>query len=307
MVRAALVIIACLAAIDPAHAQPQNRQKAAEHFKRAEAAEKAGRHQEAIDEYLAAYSLIPHADVLFNIALNFEALQQWAPAAEYYQRYLDERTDPPADADAVRAKIREIRTRIPPAPGSGNTGDPRPPRPPQGDPPAPPFGISDQPPPPPSTPLSRWHGGGSYGFGFGDAPVERYLLHAGMRFAHRLDVDAIVGVFGKNDHAIGLMGRLLLGPRGANAQPFARGAVTIGYAKQDASSSAGTRFPVGAEAGAGVQLGAKGRVELVAALRFTAGGWGADETTADSYVNDAFAFAVDLGVVLDFGIISGVR
>ena len=114
-----------LAAAQPA----ENRQEAAEHFKLAKAAEKDARHQDAIDEYLLAYTLVPHADVLYNIAFNYEALKQWARAVEYYQRYLDERSDRPPDADTVIAKIKELKTRIPAAPP--------PPPPPRDDRPAP--------------------------------------------------------------------------------------------------------------------------------------------------------------------------
>jgi tetratricopeptide (TPR) repeat protein len=282
-------------------AQAPTRQEAAEHFKRATAAEKDGRHQEAIDEYLLAYTLVPHADVLYNIGVNYEALKEWARAVEYYQRYLDERSERPSDADAVAAKIRELRTRIPAPPPPvepPGTGEP-------GAPPGPPA-IIDTPPPPPYNPLARWHAGLSYGLGVGDAPVERFLGHAGMRFGQRFDIDGIVGAFGKNDYALGVMGRLLLS-RINLAQPFVRAAVTIGYAKQDASSGADTRFPVGFEAGGGLQIGARGKIEVDAVVRWIAGGWDAAATTADSYVNDTFAFAFDVGVVVDFAIISGVR
>src|ERR1041385_5833858 len=110
MWRRSLVVVWLCAGV--AHAQPAV--KAREHFNRAQAAEKDSRYRDAIDEYEQAYALVPHVDVLYNIAFDYEKLDQWGTAADYYQRYLDERTEPPADADKVRAKIRELRAKAKP-------------------------------------------------------------------------------------------------------------------------------------------------------------------------------------------------
>jgi len=312
MVRLAgsLAAVACWCAL--AAAQPANRQEAAEHFKLAKAAEKDGRHQDAIDEYLLAYTLVPHADVLYNIAFNYEALQQWARAVEYYERYLDERSDRPADADAVTVKIRELKAKIPPPPVE-RTPAPPPVTAPATDVAKPPpaggsvTGTGDVvPPPPPGAPLVTWHGGLTYGIGVGDAPVDRYLAHGGVRLAGRIDLDAVIGGFGKNDRGAGVLTRIVVA-KTTVAQPFLRGALTIGYAREDDSSRAAKRFPIGIEAGAGMQLGARGRFELDAVGRWTFGGFDAASTDVDSYVADAFSFAIDLGIEVDFGAISGAR
>jgi tetratricopeptide (TPR) repeat protein len=305
----AVVVVAALCA--QAQAQPaQRRQEAAEHFNRATTAEKEGRHEDAIREYELAYSLVPHADVLYNIGFNYEKLDNWAKAADYYQRYLDERAEPPADADAVRAKIQTLRARV----ATANAGPPVPPPSSSNDAtgvqlaPQPGNVDSATPPLPPAAEPKRTalHGGASYGLGMGDALMQRFLAHGGVRIAQRIDADAIIGSCGKNDRALGVMSRLLIA-RSSIVASFARAAVTIGYAKQDASSSAETKFPLGFEAGAGVQIGAKGKIEIDAVVRFVRGGWDAESTTADGFVNDSVAFAVDVGFVFDVPVISGGR
>jgi hypothetical protein len=299
-----VVLVACLCGT--ALAQP--RKEAAEHFERATTAEKEGRFKDAIDEYEQAYALVPHADVLYNIARNYEAMQSWQRAADYYQRYLDESSEPPPDVDAVKKKLAVLRAKArnaePP-----ETRDAKATELPVTEvhPPSEPIrpvdlSVVQLPPPSPS----RWHAGASYGIGFGDAPVERYLGHAGMRFGRVFDLDAIVGGFGKNDVALGAQGRLVLFRSGLIA-PFVKGGVSIGVARQDASKEAGTRFPLGFEAGGGLEIGARGRVEVGVVARWITGGWTEDTTTADSYVNDTFMVGFDLGVTFDFAIISAGR
>lgn len=284
-------------------AQPNPRREAGEHFKRGEAAQASGHCLEAIAEYEQAYALVPHANALFNIAVCYEKLDNVALAAEYYQRYLDDDSDgAAADAESVTVKIRALRARAealrphavqPPA----TVHEVSPPPPPDELPP---------PLPAPEPPTARWHGGASYGVGFGDVPVERYLAHAGVRVAGLLDVDGVLGSFGKNDYAAGLMAKLVI-MRTPSVTPFGRAALTIGYAKQDASRMAGARFPIGLEVGGGVQLGSRGALELSAVVRWVRGGWDASSTTADSYVNDEMAIGFDLGFTFDFGVIAAAR
>ncbi len=297
----ALLCIALTGSV--AHAQPNTRRDAAEHFSRGETAQAQKRYREAIAEYEQAYAAVPHANALFNIAFCYEQLDEWTRAADYYARYLDEDRHAP-DAVAVTDKIRQLRAKIdathpPPPPVHGE------PPPPDNQPPALVEPIVDTPAPPPS-PLSRWHAAVSYGLGFGDVPVERYLARAGMRFGGRFDADAIFGAFGRNDYALGVSGRFVF-VRGNFAAPFARAAVTLGYAKQDSSSSAQAKAPIGFELGGGVLLGAAGAFELGAAVRWVTGGWDSTTTTSPSYVNDSMEFAIDFGFVFDFGLIAAAR
>ncbi len=318
---AAALAFAAASAAASVHADPASTRAAAEHFRKAEAADRAKHYAEAIAEYEAAYRLAPHPDVLYNIALDHERLEEWAAAADAYQRYLADQQTPVADAAAVEAKIRDLRTKARVAAGGdveggvegGVVG-----------------GVSPEPdgigPPPPTTPVSpttppvitpaivasaeraysRYHLAASYGLAFGSEPSERYQLRVGARFGGRVDLDVLGGTFGLNDYAIGAMTRVLL-LRDATVQPVLIAAATVGIARQDASSKAGTKIPFGAEAGAGIQLNRHYRLELDAFVRVLTNGWSASETDAFTYVNDAVAFAIDLGAALDFPVISGGR
>ncbi len=270
------------------HAQPltEAQKEAGEYFERGEQARAGGKYRVAIAAYQRAFALAPHPSVLFNIALSYEKLAEWANAADYYERYLTA-DSAAADADEVRGKIRDLRGRstTQPAETQPETGP----------------GIQRGNPftPPPAGPKpARWHIGASYGLGFGDTPVERYLFHGGMKFAGRLELDAVLGKFGKNDHALGGMARLLVA-KAEYMQPFLHGAATIGLAKQDDSSDASTKTPLGFEAGGGIRFGKQGRFELAAVFRFVQNGFDETSTVVDSYINDSFAFAIDLGVALD--------
>jgi hypothetical protein len=299
MVRVALVAAALGCVTSVAAADP--RKDAGEHFARAEAAQSAGKYREAIAEYEAAYAIAPHPDTLYNIAASYEKLQDWRRAIEYYERYLDERDAPAPDAADVKAKIAQLRSKLP-----ANATEPPAVAPPPTlgqDPGGPAIDTWG---PPQAQDTSRWHAGFTYGVGFGDAPVERYVASAGLRFGERLDGDVVLGLFGRNDKGAGVQLRLQLMPD--NVSPFLRGMATIGYAKQDSSSSAGTKFPISLEVGGGLQLARlhRGRLDLGAVVRFTRGGFDAQSTTADSHINDEFAFAIDLGFSFDFAAISAI-
>ena len=282
----AVVLVACLSA--PAFAQPSGRVTAAEHFNRGQTAQADGRYRDAITSYEQAYALVPHADTLYNIAVCYEALEEWDQAATYFERYLD--GNPGAsDAAAVRAQIRTLRAKTatpgdpwqPPAvppPGNGNAI----------------VGVA----PPVVPPPPKWHFGASYGLGFGDTPVQRVQGYGGIHIGDKLDVQGVIGLFGKNDQAIGVIGRLKLGAI-PPMRPFLRSALTIGLAKTDDSSTASTKFPIGLEAGGGLQLGKTGWLEVAAVVRFVSAGVGAGDTMADSFVNDSFAFAIDVGIAFD--------
>lgn len=286
----ALLVISLVAWTGISVAQPltEAQKEAGEFFERGEAARTGGKYREAIAAYQRAFALQPHPSVLFNIALSYEKLGEWANAADYYERYLTADSSA-VDADEVRGKIRDLRGRSATQPAETNpeTG------------PGIQRGNPFNPPPPPAGPTpARWHVGASYGLGFGDAPVERYLFHGGMKFGGRLEFDAVLGKFGKNDHALGGMARLLVA-KAEYMQPFLHGAATIGLAKQDDSSDAATKTPLGFEAGGGIRFGKQGRFEFAAVFRFVQNGFDETSTVVDSYINDSFAFAFDLGVALD--------
>jgi tetratricopeptide (TPR) repeat protein len=94
-----LVIVATSALADDA------RKKAQKHFEQAEAYMKVDVYDKAIDEYRAAYALVPDAHgFLFNIGLAAEKMGNAALAIESYHAYLDR--------DPKGMKITEARARV---------------------------------------------------------------------------------------------------------------------------------------------------------------------------------------------------
>jgi tetratricopeptide (TPR) repeat protein len=89
-----LLVVLILAFAARAVAQPADtRAQAKRAFGRAQAAEARKDWRTAISEYLTAYDLSPHPDVLFNVAADYERLEQLRDAVTYYRRYLDEKND----------------------------------------------------------------------------------------------------------------------------------------------------------------------------------------------------------------------
>lgn len=64
----------------------------------------------AIVEYLEAYRLAPHPDVLYNLAAVYERTAELRAAADSYQRYLDTK-DHASDRPKVERKIAGLRAR----------------------------------------------------------------------------------------------------------------------------------------------------------------------------------------------------
>ncbi len=108
----ASILVICVVAslVTTAHAQPDNRAKAKAAFARAVEAEERKDWRTAVDEYLTAYELAPHHDVLFNVASVYERLGELRQAATFYGRYLKEASDPP-DRAKVERTIENLRSK----------------------------------------------------------------------------------------------------------------------------------------------------------------------------------------------------
>jgi len=85
------------AVADPKLEEAQN------HFRQGEAYFKVGTFDKAIEEYEAAYALVPKPGVLFNIGLSYENSGNIDKAVEYYERYLREA---PSAGKATEARAR---------------------------------------------------------------------------------------------------------------------------------------------------------------------------------------------------------
>src|SRR5687767_7887669 len=68
-----------------------------------------GRVDAGIAELLEAYEILPHPNVLYNIARAYAEAGQYESALEYFERYLE--TDPP-DREEVNGFIAALRERL---------------------------------------------------------------------------------------------------------------------------------------------------------------------------------------------------
>ncbi len=110
--KGALVMLALVAAVAPAAAQPATPPDTAyrdgrAHVEAGDRAFDAGDYRLAADEYQAAYQLIPLPDLLYNLGQCYRLAKDTARAIEYYQRYL--RVAPTgAAADKAREHIERL-------------------------------------------------------------------------------------------------------------------------------------------------------------------------------------------------------
>jgi tetratricopeptide (TPR) repeat protein len=68
----------------------KDRRKALAHYKQGEAYMKVEAFDKAVEEYLAAYAIVPKAGFLFNIGLAYQKAKDKKKALEYFRRYLKE-------------------------------------------------------------------------------------------------------------------------------------------------------------------------------------------------------------------------
>jgi len=97
----------------PAGTNPENvqaTQDARQHFRAGMEHYLARRFREAIQAFSLAAELVPSADLWFNIARSHEQLNEPALAAEFYQRYLRDRVDPP-DREQIQRQIVALQER----------------------------------------------------------------------------------------------------------------------------------------------------------------------------------------------------
>lgn len=87
---------------------PEANRRAREHFESGMRAYDEHDYRAAIEQFTLASSLVPSADLWFNIARAHEQLSEYDAAIEHYERYLRDRVDPPDRAE-VEAHIADLR------------------------------------------------------------------------------------------------------------------------------------------------------------------------------------------------------
>lgn len=107
MARTALAVVAFCFAL-PASAQDDSvRVEARAHFEAGREHHQLGRFERAIEEYEAAYRLVPLPDLLFNIGQCHRNLKNPERAIFFFERFLQERPEA-KDAELVRKLIAEL-------------------------------------------------------------------------------------------------------------------------------------------------------------------------------------------------------
>ncbi len=104
---AALAVLLTLSSVVPARADV--RTEARNHFRRGMSLITEGRIDDGIAELEEAHRILPHPNVLFNIARAQVEAGRYEQAIDYYDRYLD--SDPP-DRASVEAQVAELRARL---------------------------------------------------------------------------------------------------------------------------------------------------------------------------------------------------
>jgi outer membrane receptor for ferrienterochelin and colicin len=98
-----------VAASVPQAALADARSDARGHFKQGMEAIAAGKYKDGIVDLEKAYEILPHPNVLFNIARANALAGDLDAALRYYRRYLD---DNPADKETVEATVRDLELQL---------------------------------------------------------------------------------------------------------------------------------------------------------------------------------------------------
>jgi iron complex outermembrane receptor protein len=103
--------VSALAAIllAPGAARADERTEARAHFKKGMTAIAEGHYDVGVEELKAAYAILPHPNVLFNIARAYVDMGDLQNAIDYYRRYLD---GGPKDRDEVAATVASLEARL---------------------------------------------------------------------------------------------------------------------------------------------------------------------------------------------------
>lgn len=107
-----IVVVAMLAGlVRPGYADDEaDRTEAAREFAAGQAADRKKDWPTAIQHYVRANDLVPHPNAMFNIASDYEKLDNLRQAAVWYQRYLEAAPDAP-DHDKIAKLMRELAVR----------------------------------------------------------------------------------------------------------------------------------------------------------------------------------------------------
>ncbi|MCC7387016.1 MAG: tetratricopeptide repeat protein [Deltaproteobacteria bacterium] len=107
----ALVALSTVGTVEPALGAPTPRERAKEHFERAEIDYRLGRFDEALRDYERAYELSALPGLLFNIGQCHRQLKHWERAISFYESYLRD-TKELRNRSLVKELIAECRREL---------------------------------------------------------------------------------------------------------------------------------------------------------------------------------------------------
>jgi outer membrane cobalamin receptor len=188
-------------------ARADERSEARAHFKKGMAAIAEGQYDVGVQELQAAYAILPHPNVLFNIARAYVDMGELENAIDYYKRYLE---GDPKDRDEVARTVAGLEARLRKqqamlveaqrAPASEAQPQPAPiqaagPRPAPSAP-APPAGSGPQ--PPVNAPTAGDEAGGRHD-ARGDQPFEETVFTASKSAQSPLDAPNSTSIITEQD------------------------------------------------------------------------------------------------------------
>jgi tetratricopeptide (TPR) repeat protein len=111
---ALLTVVMVLGAVSMARAADDLRDRAHQEFTTAQGEFAAGHFEVALEHLQRAYALVPHPELLFNIARCLEELHRTSEAVDAYDRYLAVQPNDLAARDRVAALRSQVAANPPP-------------------------------------------------------------------------------------------------------------------------------------------------------------------------------------------------
>jgi iron complex outermembrane receptor protein len=103
------IVVLCATLLASASARADQRVEARSHFRKGMSAIAEGHYEAGIEELKAAYEILPHPNVLYNIARAYGDMGDLENAISYYRKYLD---GAPKDRDEVAKVVDALEERL---------------------------------------------------------------------------------------------------------------------------------------------------------------------------------------------------
>jgi hypothetical protein len=105
------ILVASTTALPASADEADARTRARLHFRAGTVFYDAGDYGQAVEQYLAAYKLLPLPDLLFNLGQAYRLKGDAKTAQDYYERYLTAKPSGPV-SDEARAHLAEVKAQL---------------------------------------------------------------------------------------------------------------------------------------------------------------------------------------------------